>query len=117
MFFCSSIESDRQWQIPLEIQIALPATLAIASFFLQESTGYLLKKGRVAEATNVQRRIRKAGRDDLVEAEIAAMMAALEEQKNLLSQAKFMDIFNRCNIKRTITSSLLGCLTSCSGYS
>ncbi len=117
MYFCSSIASDKQWTIPLEIQIALPATLCISTFFLQESVGWLLKKGRLEEATANQRRIRRAGREDLVEAEIAAMLAALQEEERALSSAKFTDIFNRKNIKRTLSASLLGCMTSCSGYS
>lgn len=82
---------------------------------MHESTSWLLKNGRVAEATAIQRKIRRAGREDLVEAEIAAMLAAIQEEQALKANARFLDIFNKENRKRTLAASFLAPFTAASG--
>lgn len=97
------------------VQIGLPFILFCLSFTLNESTSWLLKDGQVDAAIAVQRKLRKAGREDLVQAEIAAMLAAINEERALKANARFLDIFNKDNRARTLAASLLAPFTSASG--
>jgi hypothetical protein len=74
-----------------------------------------LKDGQIDAAIAVQRKLRKAGREDLVQAEIAAMLAAINEERALKANARFLDIFNKDNRARTMAASLLAPFTSASG--
>lgn len=116
MYECSQINSDLQWKIPLAIQAGLPIVILALTFTLVESPGWLLSKGRLEEATRNHAMLRSKGSAALVEAEIAAMLTGIEQQEKA-AKPRFREIFARRNIKRTITSSLLGCLSACSGYS
>jgi hypothetical protein len=97
------------------VQIGLPFLLLCLSFTLNESTSWLLKNGQVEAALAVQRKLRKTGREDLVQAEIAAMLAAINEERALKANARFLDIFNKDNRARTLAASLLAPFTSASG--
>jgi hypothetical protein len=97
------------------VQIGLPFLLLCLSFTLNESTSWLLKNGQVEAALAVQRKLRKTGREDLVQAEIAAMLAAINEERALKANARFLDIFNKDNRARTLAASLLAPFTSVSG--
>jgi hypothetical protein len=48
-------------------------------------------------------------------AEIAAMLAAINEERALKANARFLDIFNKDNRARTMAASLLAPFTSASG--
>lgn len=74
-----------------------------------------MKDGQIDAAIAVQRKLRKAGREDLVQAEIAAMLAAINEERALKANARFLDIFNKDNRARTMAASLLAPFTSASG--
>lgn len=85
------------------------------SLTLRESVSYLIKHDRIEEATAVQTAIRRADRPDLVAAEVAAILSAVEDERRISKQGRFLDIFKRQHLRRTIGASLLGCLTACSG--
>lgn len=112
----SCLRSGPNWKTSDEaVQIGLPFMLFCLSFTLNESTSWLLKDGQVEEALAVQRKLRKSGREDLVQAEIAAMLAAINEERSLKANARFLDIFNKDNRARTLAASLLAPFTSASG--
>lgn len=54
--------------------------------------------------------------EDLVEAEMAAMVLSYGEQQKV-ANVSIKEIFTPRHIKRTIAASLVGCLSACSGYS
>ena len=76
---------------------------------MNESTSWLLKRDRVEEATAIHRSIRRRGREDLVEAEVAAMIAAINKERLLKEKAQFVDI---CKTDRTLAASLLAPFTA-----
>jgi MFS family permease len=116
MWGCAKINNDHQWKIPLAIQAGLPILLFCATLTLQESTTWLISKGRIDEATALHRNLRPAGMEDLVEAEMAAMVLSYGEQEKV-ANVSIKEIFGRRHLKRTIAASLVGCLSACSGYS
>jgi sugar porter (SP) family MFS transporter len=75
--------STKQWRIPVAIQIVPGGFLLIGLFFLKESPRWLMKQGRIEEATNSLAYMRRGEvTDPDIMQEIAEIKASIDEEIN-----------------------------------
>lgn len=85
-------EHDVSWRVPLAIPGAFSIILCSSIFFFPESPRWLVKVGRVEEATSELARIKRVDRDaDEITSEITAIEVSLESTTSKASS--FGDIF------------------------
>ncbi|KAH6675974.1 MFS transporter [Halenospora varia] len=108
------INNSLQYRIPLAIQAGLPGLLAILTLLCTESPTWLALQGRTDEARNNLAALRPKN-EALVQAEFAHLLVAVNEDKTRRAEAKFWDILNKKNIKRTMTAGALLPLYQVSG--
>lgn len=104
------INNERQFQIPLAIQAALPVVLGLLTFIVPESPVWDIQHSKFDSARRTLMIIRN-NKSEIVEAELALYQTAIATETERTKQVRFWDILNRANIKRTLTA---GALLSCS---
>lgn len=98
------LSSKGQWayRIPFALQWALPIPLAIGIFLAPESPWWLVRKGRIAEAGAVLKRLRSK---DTPEDEIADTVAMMEHTVKIENEMKasstYWDLFKGVDLRRT----------------
>jgi SP family general alpha glucoside:H+ symporter-like MFS transporter len=98
------LSSDGQWayRIPFALQWALPIPLAIGIFLAPESPWWLVRKGRIADAGAVMKRLRSK---DTPEDEIADTVAMMEHtvkiENEMKASSSYWDLFKGVNLRRT----------------
>lgn len=102
------------YKIPLAVQFALPAILIPLTFFIPESPQWYISKGRMEEARANLRKLR-AFSDAEVDDELRVMKMSEENERLLTADVRFWDIFNKQNIRRTITAGSIYSFNQCSG--
>ncbi|KAL2788061.1 general substrate transporter [Aspergillus keveii] len=103
-----------EYQIPLAVQCALPALILVATIPLPESPQWLVSKGRIEEAHCNLRKLR--GYSDVqVADELRVMQQCEENERALTANVRFYEIFDRQNLKRTLTGGAFYSLNQISG--
>ena len=98
------LSSKGQWayRIPFALQWALPILLAIGIFLAPDSPWWLVRKGRIAEAGAVLKRLRSK---DTPEEKIADTVAMMEHTVKIENEMKvsstYWDLFNGVDLRRT----------------
>ncbi|OJJ04854.1 hypothetical protein ASPVEDRAFT_44398 [Aspergillus versicolor CBS 583.65] len=108
------LSDRRQYMIPLAIQCALPALILIVTITLPESPQWLISKGRATEAHTNLRKLRGFS-DFQVADELRVMQACEDNERALTSNVRFWEIFDRANLKRTLTAGSFYSLNQISG--
>ncbi|KAJ4391827.1 hypothetical protein N0V93_005447 [Gnomoniopsis smithogilvyi] len=102
--FATSTRSDNlSFDVPLAVQCALPAILIPPTFILPESPLWLIGKDRMDEAARSLRKLRGSSEAEVAD-ELRLMKISHENEKALASSVTFLNLFDRRNIKRTITA-------------
>ncbi|KAL4782691.1 general substrate transporter [Aspergillus varians] len=109
-----NIPGREQYMIPLAIQCALPAVILLVTLPLPESPQWLISKGRHDEASHNLRKLRGFA-DWQVADELRIMKLCEENQRSLTANVRFWEIFDRQNLKRTLTAGSFYSLNQVSG--
>ncbi len=109
-----NINGETAYQIPLAVETGLPVVLLALTIFVPESPQWLVSKGRMTEAKKNLRRLRGYS-DWQLEDEFRVIVLCEENERELTSNARFLDLFNRSNFKRTITAGSFFSLNQISG--
>lgn len=109
-----TLDGKRQYMIPLAIQCALPVILFVLTIALPESPQWLVSKGRMEEARCNLRRLRGFS-DWQVDDELRVMKLCEENERALTANVRFWEIFNRQNLRRTLTAGAFYSLNQVSG--
>ena len=110
----SKLTDDRSYKIPLALQAALPAALALLSFLLPESPLWKVQHGKLEEATQILMQIRNNNRN-VVEKELVMIQTAVASETERVKNSRFWEILDRENIKRTLTAGALLSLSQVCG--
>ncbi|KAL2865248.1 general substrate transporter [Aspergillus lucknowensis] len=109
-----NLTDKRQYMIPLAIQCALPALILVATIPLPESPQWLVSKGRLDEARRNLRKLRGFA-DWQVDDELRVMKLCEENERALTANVRFWEIFDRQNLRRTLTAGSFYSLNQISG--
>jgi len=109
-----TLDGKRQYMIPLAVQCALPVLLFVLTIGLPESPQWLVSKGRMDEARRNLRRLRGFS-DWQVDDELRVMKLCEENERSLTANVRFWEIFDRENLKRTLTAGAFYSLNQISG--
>ncbi|KUL85291.1 hypothetical protein ZTR_07918 [Talaromyces verruculosus] len=109
-----TLDGRRQYQIPLAVQCGLPVLLFLLTIGLPESPQWLVSKGRLDQARHNLRKLRGFS-DWEVDDELRVMKMCEENERALTSNVRFWEIFNRQNLKRTLTAGSFYSLNQISG--
>ena len=109
-----TINGRTSYQIPLAVETGLPLLLLLLTIFVPESPQWLVSKGRINEAKRSLRRLRGYS-DWQLEDEFRVIVLCEENERELSSNTRFWDLFNRENFKRTITAGSFFSLNQISG--
>lgn len=102
--FATSKRTDKlAYEIPLAVQCALPALLIPPTFILPESPQWLIGKDRVEQARQALRKLRGFS-DAEVADELRVIKLCQDSERDLTSNVSFLTLFDKQNIKRTITA-------------
>ncbi|KAJ9313712.1 hypothetical protein DTO271D3_6016 [Paecilomyces variotii] len=108
------LEGKKQYMIPLAVQCGLPVLLFFLTFLLPESPQWLVSKGRMEEARRNLRKLR--GFSDMqVDDELRVMKLCEDNERALTANVRFWEIFDRQNLKRTLTAGSFYSLNQVSG--
>lgn len=94
----ATIDDDNGHRIAFASQWAFAALPLIISFVIPESPTYLVRKGRIDEATKAQQRLDP--KNDEIEHTIAAIEANIEHERQQTG-ATYLDCFKRVHLRRT----------------
>ncbi|KAI9893361.1 MAG: hypothetical protein M1814_006657 [Vezdaea aestivalis] len=108
------IDGKLSYMVPLAVQCATPAILIPITLFLPESPQWLAGKNRMEEARVNLRKLR-GFTDAMVKDELRVMKMCEDNERKLKESTQFWNIFNRENIKRTITAGSFFSLNQISG--
>lgn len=96
----STISDNRAWRIPLGLFYIVPTIVASLIFFIPESPRWLLRMDRVEEARHHLERLRRGVfSEEEIDEEFANLQASLANEPE---QGKFLELFKRNNLKRTL---------------
>jgi MFS family permease len=112
--YTHTINGPRSYRIPLSVQAGIPALLLFLTLLIPESPQWLVAHGRMAEAKKNLRRLR-GYTDWQLEDEFRVIVLCEENERELTANARFWDLFNRENFKRTITAGSFFSLNQISG--
>ncbi|KAL1614623.1 hypothetical protein SLS54_009593 [Diplodia seriata] len=102
------------YMVPLAVQCCLPVVLIPLTAFLPESPQWLIGKGRLDEAFASLRKLRGYS-DAEVRDELRVMKACEDNERNTALEVSFWSIFDRDNLKRTVTAGSFFSFNQCSG--
>ncbi|OJJ38523.1 hypothetical protein ASPWEDRAFT_36172 [Aspergillus wentii DTO 134E9] len=114
VFGTEKLGGRETYVIPLAIQCALPVILFLLTLPLPESPQWLIAKGRTEQAHCNLRKLRGFS-DSQVEDELRLMERCENNRREENSDVQFWDIFQRKNLKRTLTASSFYSLNQVSG--
>lgn len=102
--FGTSTRTDAlSYEVPLAVQCALPALLIPPTAILPESPQWLIGKDKFDQALSALRKLR-GNSDAEVADELRVMRLCQDNERSLVNDVSFWNIFDRQNIKRTITA-------------
>ncbi|KAI7781292.1 sugar transporter [Diaporthe eres] len=102
--FATSTRTDPlSYEVPLAVQCALPALLIPPTAILPESPQWLIGKDKFDQALTALRKLR-GNSDAEVADELRVMKLCQDSERSLTTDVSFWNIFDRQNIKRTITA-------------
>lgn len=102
--FATSTRDDKlSYEVPLAVQCALPALLIPPTAILPESPQWLIGKDKFDQALSALRKLR-GNSDAEVADELRVMKLCQDNERSLVNDVSFWNIFDRQNIKRTITA-------------
>lgn len=102
--FATSTRTDAlSYEVPLAVQCALPALLIPPTAILPESPQWLIGKDKFDQALSALRKLR-GNSDAEVADELRVMKLCQDNERSLVNDVSFWNIFDRQNIKRTITA-------------
>lgn len=100
----TSLRTDKlSYEVPLAVQCALPALLIPPTFVLPESPQWLIGKDRMDQAHKSLRKLRGFS-DDEVADELRVIKLCQDNERALSRDVNFFNLFDKQNIKRTITA-------------
>lgn len=114
VFGTHTIEDQRAYMIPLGVQCIMPMILIPITVFLPESPQWLASKNCMDKARYNLRKLR-GWSDSQVDDELRVMKMCEENERALTADVKFWNIFDRENLKRTITAGSFFSLNQISG--
>ncbi|KAH0445982.1 hypothetical protein IEQ34_025181 [Dendrobium chrysotoxum] len=77
------------WRVPIALQCVFIVIIAMIAFVIPDTPRWLVKKGRVEDATRVLERLRNGSRDEpRIADELAAIISALEHERNEASKVE-----------------------------
>ncbi|KAB8068534.1 general substrate transporter [Aspergillus leporis] len=101
VYLCRHIPNDWAWRGVVVAQIAIPALGWVSLPFLPESPHWLIRRGRLVEATSMLRRLR--GPTFPAEEEIVVLQRAIEEDRERREASTWASCFSDpVNRRRTI---------------
>lgn len=103
VFATSTREDKLSYEVPLAVQCALPALLIPPTAILPESPQWLIGKDKFDQALSALRKLR-GNSDAEVADELRVMKLCQDNERSLTNDVSFWNIFDRQNIKRTITA-------------
>lgn len=103
VFATSTREDKLSYEVPLAVQCALPALLIPPTAILPESPQWLIGKDKFDQALSALRKLR-GNSDAEVADELRVMKLCQDNERSLINDVSFWNIFDRKNIKRTITA-------------
>lgn len=109
-----TIEGPRSYQIPIAVEAGLPIILLLLTLPIPESPQWLVAKGRQKDAKHNLHRLRGYTNWQL-EDEFRVIVLCEENDRELTASARFWDLFNRENFKRTVTAGSFYSLNQISG--
>lgn len=109
-----TIEDERAYMIPLGVQCVMPIILIPVTVILPESPQWLASKNSMDKARCNLRKLR-GWSDSQVDDELRVMKMCEENERALSADVKFWNIFDRENLKRTITAGSFFSLNQISG--
>lgn len=102
--YATSFRTDKlSYEVPLAVQCALPALLIPPTFVLPESPQWLMGKDRMDQAHKSLRKLRGFS-DEEVADELRVIKLCQDNERALSSDVNFFNLFDKQNIKRTITA-------------
>lgn len=102
--FATSTRTDRlSYEVPLAVQCALPAILIPPTFVLPESPLWLLGKDRAEDAAKALRKLRGSSEAEVAD-ELRLMKLSHDNERALTADVTVMNLFDKANLKRTITA-------------
>ncbi|KAB5518931.1 general substrate transporter [Coniochaeta sp. 2T2.1] len=109
-----TIDGHNSYRIPVAVEVGLPILLLVLTLPTPESPQWLVAKGRMEEAKRNLRRLR--GYEDWqLEDEFRVIVLCEENERELTKNVRFWHLFNRENLKRTITAGSFFSLNQISG--
>jgi len=110
------IDGHLAYKIPLAVQCAMPIILIPMTVFLPESPQWLVSKNRMDEARINLRKLRTTVYTDAqVDSELRMIKQCEDNERALTVDARFWNLFDRENFKRTITAGSFFSLNQISG--
>ncbi|KAF5615442.1 sugar transporter [Fusarium sp. NRRL 52700] len=112
-YFLTESMPDFAWRFPLSMQCLAPTVLLITSFWIPESTRWLLQKGRIEEAWTVVRNLRQSPDDpnDLVAREeiyqIKEQLALDSAKLKALGCGPFMAVLKKKSYRKRLAIGFL----------
>jgi MFS family permease len=109
-----TFEGPKSYRIPLAVQCGFPVLLFALAIFVPESPQWLVNKGRMDEARHNLRRLRGFS-EWQVDDELRIMKLCEDNERELTANVRFWEIFNRQNLRRTLTAGSFYSLNQISG--
>lgn len=93
------------YRIPFAIQWVWPVPLIVGIFLAPESPWWLVRKGRIAEATNSLRRLASGPEEDVTDT-VSMMVHTTALEAQLCEGTSYWSCFDKANLRRTEISCL-----------